>query len=268
MEITTNIGCKISCKYCPQKKFVDSYKKRSNIFVMTFKTFKKCIDKIPTKEEIRFSGMSEPWLNKKCTKMLLYANKRKHKISIFTTLVGMKISDIDVIESVAIRFLAVHLPNQAMTEKININEHYLKVLQRLSKSKIKFSLHTRLKATIPLKLKKILRNLNVELRPLSNRAGNINLKSVSPLQRKRGKIRCAWKPNLRTSNYTVLLPNGDVLFCCQDFGMQHILGNLLLHNYKSLFGKEFLSIKKNMQQDKAPDSLCRHCEHAIKIDKK
>lgn len=267
MEITTIVGCKISCEYCPQKKFVESYKRRSNTFTMTLKTFKNCIDKIPATEEIRFSGMSEPWLNKECTKMLLYAHKRKHKISIFTTLVGMNVSDIEAIESIPIRFINVHLPNQELTEKISINEHYLKVLNKLCKSKIKFSLHTRLKSGIPKKLKTVLGDINVGLRPLSNRAGNLNLKNILPIKRKQGRIYCPWKPDLRTSNYTVLLPNGEVLFCCQDFGMRHILGNLLLHSYNSLFGKELALIKRNMQQDGTQDILCRYCDVAVEMKK-
>jgi adenine C2-methylase RlmN of 23S rRNA A2503 and tRNA A37 len=71
LEITTRIGCRVNCKFCPQKKLLDHYKENShNIIqknVLSFKNFKKCIDKVPSSVRIDFSGMAEPWLNKDCT---------------------------------------------------------------------------------------------------------------------------------------------------------------------------------------------------------
>jgi biotin synthase-like enzyme len=46
MEITTVIGCKIRCAYCPQSKLMKKYAEKSNIYKMTFDTFKSCLDKI------------------------------------------------------------------------------------------------------------------------------------------------------------------------------------------------------------------------------
>jgi DNA repair photolyase len=44
MEITTVIGCKNMCSYCPQRTLINSYNGER---IMTFDTFKQCIDKIP-----------------------------------------------------------------------------------------------------------------------------------------------------------------------------------------------------------------------------
>jgi len=63
MEITTVIGCKIRCAYCPQSKLMKKYAEKSNIYKMTFDTFKSCLDKIPFNVQIDFSGMGEPWMN-------------------------------------------------------------------------------------------------------------------------------------------------------------------------------------------------------------
>ena len=35
-------------------------------------------------------------------------------------------------------------------------------------------------------------------------------------------------------NHNVLLPNGDVVLCCMDFGMQHVLGNLKRQSYEEI----------------------------------
>lgn len=267
MEITTVIGCKVACKYCPQKNFVNAYQKRSNIYSMTLDVFKKCVDKIPITQEIRFSGMSEPWLNRQCLDMLLYAYKRGYRVSVFTTLVGMSVSDVEMIESVPFTKFIVHLPCEERSEDLTIDDGYLEVLERLHKSKINAYFHTRSAEAHP-RVKEVLGNKKIEQRGLDNRAGNLQLKDVCITPRKRGRIRCRWRGNLRikTSDFMVLLPDGEVLFCCQDFGLRHVLGDLLFSDYESLFGEELLFIEKGMQDDSL-DILCRYCILAIEMDK-
>ena len=111
MEITTKVGCKNACVYCPQSKLKKIYSKRSNISQLSFDTFKKCVDKIPKYVIIDFGGMSEPWLNSETPKMVLYAHEQGHRIRIFTTLVGMNLQDIDLIKSIRPMELALHFPS-------------------------------------------------------------------------------------------------------------------------------------------------------------
>jgi adenine C2-methylase RlmN of 23S rRNA A2503 and tRNA A37 len=96
LEITTKIGCRVDCNYCPQQRLIGSYRKRSDIFNMSVDSFKKCLDTVPPEVNIHFSGMCEPWLNPECTHMLLHANERGHKIKASTTLVGMNIEDVEL----------------------------------------------------------------------------------------------------------------------------------------------------------------------------
>lgn len=79
MEITTRVGCKNMCVYCPQDKFIKAYKKRSDVVQMSLDTFKTCLDKIPHNIHIHFSGMAEPWLNPNCTDMILYTPLCQYK---------------------------------------------------------------------------------------------------------------------------------------------------------------------------------------------
>jgi hypothetical protein len=45
-----------------------------------------------------------------------------------------------------------------------------------------------------------------------------------------------------------------------DYGLQHVLGNLLTSNYEDLsLSREFLKIKSG-QKDDALDILCRYCD--------
>jgi len=261
MEVTTKVGCGINCIYCPQDIFIRAYNKRSNAFRMSFKVFKKCIDKIPQTENITFSGMCEPWLNPDCTRMLLYAHKKGFKTIAYTTLTGISLSDIDLIASINNVHLQVHLPSKEKYEKITVDSNYLEVLKKLSKSDIKAYFHCHTKNTLP-KIKEILKN-DIKYVPLHSRCGLIKTKGIEIPKRKRGIISCSWKfgpPYLKTSDFAVLLPNGEVLFCCNDFGMKHILGNLLLSDYKFLWrGEEFLKILRGMSKDEKPDIICRNC---------
>lgn len=80
-----------------------------------------------------------------------------------------------------------------------------------------------------------------EARP-NSRAGNL-----SPEKRREGDMSCC---RGLVYNKNVMLPNGDVLVCCQDWSMKYILGNLYNTNYNDL----------NRNWDK---ELCHYCAYAI-----
>jgi hypothetical protein len=257
IEITTRIGCTNACNYCPQDKIMAAYTQRSSILYMSFDIFKKCIKSIPKDVIISFSGMCEPWLNTECNRMILHAHQNGYTIKIFTTLTGIVLSDIDVLESIPFLDFQVHLPFQEAKEKIKIDENYLNLLMRISRSKINnlgFRFHGE---GIPFEIRSIIINKNKVLTrlPLSTRAGNVELKQMPAPKRKKKVIGCS-----RNFKHNVLLPNGDVLLCCMDYQMKHVLGNLLLSDYLSLFtGEEFLKVKQGLQCNSA-DILCNYCD--------
>jgi radical SAM protein with 4Fe4S-binding SPASM domain len=62
---------------------------------------------------------------------------------------------------------------------------------------------------------------------------------------------------------SVLLPNGDVSLCGQDYGLQNILGNLLKTDYVSLFQSDtFKKIREKMKSHDS-DIICRNCHEAM-----
>ncbi|MBN1223413.1 MAG: SPASM domain-containing protein [Candidatus Aminicenantes bacterium] len=253
MEITTDVGCRISCSYCPQGKLVNAYRTRSPITRMSFDHFKTCIDKIPTDVGIIFSGFCEPWQNPACTEMLLYAHRRGHKIVVHTTLIGMNVEDVVGIESVPFRNFVVHLPSERRHDGLLGGKDYLKVLEKISESRIrpKFVAHGRIDSP---RLKAALKN-HIRHRLIYTRSGNVDVdKRLSPV-RMRGHIKCS--RNLRVN---VLLPNGDVVLCSNDFELRHILGNLITSDYPSLFQSEaFRKVCSGLRAD-THDILCRYCD--------
>jgi len=252
LEITPKIGCSISCAYCPQDKLLAAYSKRSDVFQLTFDRFKACLDKVPLKVDIIFSGMCEPFLNQDCSKMILYAYQRGHKVGVDTTLVGMSLSDIDLLRGIPFRYFGVHLPSKEAKERIIVDNNYLALLDKISKSNIKIFYKFHGGSPHP-EVKRIVAKIHWV--HIVTRAGNLKLKNWSHPKRRKGPIGCR-----RNLCWNVLLPNGDVLLCSADYGMQHVLGNLLSSDYDSLFrSDEFFKVKKGLS-DESTDILCRHCD--------
>ena len=239
------------CSYCPQARFICAYKKISNIVEMDFDTFRRCLDKINKFVRVYFSGFTEPWLNRNCLKMILYAHKKGHRIQLYTTLVGMNVEDIETISKIHFESFVVHLPDGNGNTSIEINEQYIAVLKSvISRIPNAFYLYF---GDIHPELKPLLKTTKTTRSELMTRANNIEIKGKK-IDRKSGPIRCT-----RPIRSNILLPSGDVVLCCHDFGMKHVLGNLLKSDYDSLFtGEEYKNVFKGTHDDSI-EILCRYC---------
>ena len=134
VEITTRVGCKNACTYCPHEMFRAAYRSRSSDLLMRFETFRECIDKIPADLGICFAGMGEPWLNPDCTRMVRYAHSAGHRVHIFTTGVGLYSRDIDALKEIPFEQFVVHLPTAEGWESISVDQTYLSTLRCLRQS--------------------------------------------------------------------------------------------------------------------------------------
>jgi radical SAM protein with 4Fe4S-binding SPASM domain len=65
----------------------------------------------------------------------------------------------------------------------------------------------------------------------------------------------------------VLLPNGDVVLCCMDYDLKHIIGNLLKQTYEEIFqSKPLLDlIAMNEKPEFNKCSICKSCDNVRKI---
>lgn len=259
LEITTRVGCKVACSYCPQNNYIKNYLDRSKITLMSFDTFQKCIDKIPRNLRIAFSGFTEPFLNPECIKMIEYANSLNFNIYIFTTTVGITKADIDKLRKIKISRFVVHLPDNKGYTRIEPNENYFSIMDELIESipniiflfvrgpLLSEDIHPKVKKYLKEK-KKFVYNHMMHLR-----CGNLEIEGLS-LRRINGSLQVCFR--MKTN---ILLPNGDVVLCCMDFGQKHILGNLLSSNYESLFkSDEYNKVLKGLKDDSL-DILCRYC---------
>ncbi len=263
LEITTRIGCKVDCVLCPQLKLIQEYSKCSNVNVLTMETYKNCIDKVPASVRIDFSGMAEPWLNPDATQMLLYAAQKGHRIAVYTTLVGMTLDDFDRIKGIDFTDFVIHLPDIDGNSKIMVTAEYLQLLQcivstapdRLKKI-MKFCAH----GPTPSEVQKIV-DVNMRL-SIHDRAGNVEDSGGIKMNRvhHRGRIQCCLSGI--DLNHNVLLPDGRVVLCCMDYGMEYIMGNLMQDEYDDILLNEKKEYIRQYLDHDTVSVLCRKCSFA------
>lgn len=257
LEITTHIGCTNACSYCPQSTLLKAYSARNACRSMSFQIFKDCIDKVPVDVNVHFSGMCDPWLNPDCSRMLLYAHAKGHRLSVYTALAGMTAIDLGLFESIDFRDFSVHLPSAGSRINFIVNEEYLDLVRKLASGRMKNLFFRAHGNELPPSIRSIMNKerRHVDWFPLSSRAGNIHLNELKHSHRRKKVVGC-----VRQHRQNVLLPNGDVVLCCADYGMRHVLGNLSTGSYQELFtSNEFLKVKSGMWCD-ASDILCKYCD--------
>jgi len=259
MDVSILIGCKNRCSYCPQDKITSAYKDPKQ--VMSLQDFKTCLNKIPKNIRIIFAGMAEPFFNKECMKMIEYTSEQGYVIDIYTTLMGMKLSFVERLETIPIAFFELHLPDDSEKTNMKVDETYLKVLKAVKNSKIP-NIHYQLFGKLHPDVQKVL-NFDVEdvSRLLRSRAGN--LKEFEPINLT-GKITCPIAEKILNNN--LLLPNGDVLLCSMDYGTEYKIGNLLESSYESLFESQAFKKMVDAINSDSEEILCRHCAYAKSAD--
>jgi radical SAM protein with 4Fe4S-binding SPASM domain len=260
LEFTTVVGCRNMCTYCPQANIIKSYKDRAKM-VMSLEDFRTCVDKTPQGTEIAFSGFAEPFLNPRCIEMVEYAYAKGHPVSVYTTLVGASMDDIKRLEKIRFYDFVMHLPDKEMT--IKINDEYLAKLRAVAKLKINAThdKHACCFAEVDKRVKDAIGNsMRVEdLVQPNTRAGYIKKSGIS----RKGLITCRKGGSLLNQN--VVMPNGDIVMCCMDFGQRHVFGNLLKQSYEEVMNSpERKRVIEGLSNEKV-SILCRTCESAISL---
>lgn len=270
LEITTRIGCKVNCRYCPQKNLISNYSKetRDNI-QMSMETFIECIDKIPAKCNILFCGMAEPLLNPDCIEMMKYAISTGRKVDLYTTLVGIDEKHLDELLKLPVSFVTLHVADKYGYAKIKKDDQYYrmveKVINYIKDDGTAFVNMCNAQAEPDEKVKQICAGKYEIIHELHDRAGNINDDNlIKATKIRKGKISCSLCG--KALNHNILLPDGRVLLCCMDYGMKHVLGNLMEQSYEEIMnGKEINKIKDAINGDESIDVLCRGCSSATEI---
>jgi len=265
LEITTNIaakGCVVDCAFCPQRTLEKSY--QSDVRVLSLDDYKRLVDKVPKEVRITFAGFTEPFLNKHCTDMVLYAHEQGHTVSVFTTGVGMKPDDVYRLAHVPYAGnpnggFCLHLPDNEGIANHPVNYNYIRVveafhdLQRQIKNFyvmcMSENVHESVSHYFP----------RASVPQFWNRAGNLTKElHTKPPEVQRRTLHAAVKDKPQTCGcveglyHNVLLPNGDVSLCCMDYSLENILGNLYEQSFDDVVPKY-----------KSCFDICRRCENGI-----
>jgi len=248
LEITTHIGCPLNCTDCPQALLKSKYRGRKT---MTLADYKKAIDKVPTDVRIDFSGMCEPFVNKHCTDMIIYAAEKGHPLALYTTLQGATLEDWVRIRKYQFEVVTIHLPDQEGRSHFKITDEYLEVLNAWDC--MNYSCH----GTVHEKVRPYMKPRNL-ITYMHDRAGNVECRPHRDIDPNRS-LTCATSG--KAMDHNVLLPDGTVIMCCMDYGMTGVFGNLFEQTYDEVLYSEAATAMRNTLNQ--GESICRHCTNAM-----
>jgi len=229
LEITTAIGCPMSCSCCPQDVLLDAY---DGSPMMPPDLLERALDGTPADVRIDFSGFCEPFINPDAVDMVLEAHGRGYSVAVFTTGVGLNVEQVRRMEDVPFDTFEVHLQDANGISDIPQTDGLASVIQEIG---------DRLTGVVMNDLLGIRRNA---------RAGNVG---VIPSPRHMGPTSCRGGVPERF----VMLPDGMAVLCCMDYGLRHVCGDITELGYDGLIGSgEYQAVLEG------GDVLCRRCEWA------
>lgn len=271
MQITTVIGCPVDCHYCPQNKLLHNYffadKKRKT--VLSYDDFVRYLHRLPDNTTIDFSGFSEPLLNKDTIRMMEYAADLGKDVMVNTTLRGVTVNQAERLIRIPFRWVGLHLPDKESFANIPITNEYKEVLNLLLDAKkadgysfvdnanCQSEPHPDILGIIAGRLK-----VYVEL---YDRAGNLDENDPNLVHVfKTGRLYCSWSKRL---DHNILLPDGTIVLCCSDFGLEYVLGNLDKEDYSDIMrGSVIQNVRKKMMDNDDSSVICRKCYYAENIE--
>lgn len=233
VEITSKIGCSNNCKYCPQSTLLSAYK--SKIHQMSISSFNNLLKNVDNKTtQIHFSGFSEIFLHPEGHIFMAMAYQRGFEVCLFSTLVGFNSEKALFLKKAGVELTWARFHE---FDGPNFNPKIFKDNCDLFKD------------TIPCPRYESSR---VD-RPIS-RGGSL------------------WDPGYYEGAIecirffcNVLLPDGNIVLCCSDFGLKHPIGNLFNNHYDSLEFNLKREEYRTLAMTPKGSIICRSCEMAQKI---
>lgn len=266
LELSLTIGCQLDCLYCPQRLLLSKYygddKKRKS--KLSFEDFKTALAKVQPGASISFCGMSEPFHNEQCADMICYAYEKGYKISLLTTLIGMTADDFNKIKDIEFDSFVLHIPDKEGHSKFVITDEYLQLLDMVNKA-IDIDYYSCHGSVSPL-VQEIINKEKYAGIALGDRAGNLDVSDYESTY-KDGRIACYHGSEAQVGGWTpVMFPDGSLVLCCQDYGMKHVLGNLITQSWSEICeGREYKKFREGLTDDSI-DILCRKCSDAVKVE--
>lgn len=266
IEVTSKIGCSVNCRFCPQSTLLSAYfkddKKRKS--VMTFMEFKSYLDVLPQETIVDFSGFVEPFLNHDSLAMMEYTAQSGHECALYTTFRGLTPDEFDRLIKIPFKNVCVHTADADGYANIPVTQEYLAVFAAALEAKktdgSPFIDTANCQSEPHPEVLKLTQGKLKVYCEMSDRAGNLDPNAANLVHvQKEGKIRCS---RAVAMNHFVLLPDGSLVLCCNDYGLKHVVGNLNKSSYEQIMrGEEMKRIWCAMSSDRE-DIICRKCYFA------
>lgn len=271
IDITTVIGCKINCKYCPQELLIRNYfkDKFKKDRVMSMETFIACLNHLPDKSNMMFCGMSEPFLNPLCADMIVEAHKAGIHVDLYTTLVGASLEKLEKIWDLSLGFVNIHVPDVKGYARIPTSDEYFELLENVLNHRREggemFVNMCNAQGEPHPRVKELCVQRYEIATALHDRAGNLDSDELLHRENLQGTLSCSQCGQMLDHN--ILLPDGTLLLCCMDYGMKHILGNLREQSYEEIRnGEEMNRVLNGLLGDEQINLLCRNCSFARELN--
>lgn len=268
IEVTPKIGCSVNCRFCPQKLLLSRYYRDNRKYEMSLDDFKFYLDRIPENTILDWSGFVEPFLNPSAIDMMEYADALGFEQTLFTTLQGLDYETFERVLRIPFDEVILHTADSFGYANIPVTEQYLSMIKDIIAAKkadgspfltganCQFEPSEKVTAITAGKVK-----IYCEM---SDRAGNLDNEDKRLVSKhSSGKIRCS---RSRRLNHNVLLPDGSLVLCCNDFGMDYVLGNLNKDTYEDIQNSDIMKkIISEMNSDLDRSVICRNCMFAKRI---
>lgn len=236
---------------------------------MDFDTFVCIVNKMPKDVAVQFFGVSDPWLNPRIIDMIEYADRSGHPVVIGTTLEYTPIQDIERIKDIPFMTVNIHVSTN-YNENISVTDEYLYKLELCNKyfqgSEDKVKLHCTCVGSVDRvhpKVAPIIKRWKKHVPDLLNRANNVDPSIVPLTDKKKGPIKCQHDAD----GIPFVFPNGNLYLCCMDYGLKHIIGNLIEQSYDEVNESPVRKELNRASQQEDSDMLCRSCVFALPYER-
>ena len=224
-------GCPVRClKYCPQELIAKRYQ---GVRMLPLEAHNRYVDQMPASQCVSYCGFGEPFLNPHCIDMIEYAHQKDHPIEICSTLVGMTEGHARRLIKIPIAHFLLHHPDYYHNAKIPLTPEYWRV---------KEIIETGIEHLRDIRMSGCFTTVHVE----------DMARHPEKMHRYKNRRMCDFMKNL---NY-VLMPNGDIFYCCMTRGLSNRVGNLEVEFFQELAAKHG-EIGERLGKDVG--SICHIC---------
>ncbi len=267
IDFTLQAGCPVRCDFCPQTLFLKEYKSLEK--KITMDNFKLALSNLKNSsiKTIQFAGFSEPLYHENFYDFVTLSIAAEFEVLVITTLKGLDIIKLKQIENLPIIWSISIQPINMQNRKGLNDEEAWNNIKSFMKLNFKFQPIFRcldLNLSMEERNRLIMRGKelgikNIVFGEFNTRAGIIAENQINKFGK---KIICRY--NIPPE----ILPNGDILLCCMDFGVRHIIGNIFKESFEKVLSSDSLKKIINIMDLKEDGKiLCHTCEAAISMRK-